>query len=185
MNEPLAVRPLLTRLRESSWLAVGATTLALVLLTSLGTAMLVQFGADEGRAPNLAQRLPRTLQSAPLVPSKITVDRIVGTFRSPDLTEGSGGSISLPELLSPPNVSVDVPDVGPDLPDSEPPVVPEPPPIPLPLDPGPAPTPPTLDLPVLPPIPLPVPLTPPHAPSPQPLPVLPLLPLVGSLLPGS
>lgn len=178
MTEPLPQPSTRSRLRDSSWFAFGATTMALVLLASAGTAVLIQWGADEsGRLPHFA--LPRT--SGPAVHDPVdrpvTVDRVVGTFRFPTPSDVVVVAPSLSDLLAPVRDSVKVPTSQPPA-DEEPDVGLVPGAPTLPVDPGPQPTPPTIHPPVLPmPNPLPIPLP---VPLPLPLPLPPIsLPLPG------
>jgi hypothetical protein len=174
------------RLRDSSWFAFGATTAALVILASGGTALLVQSGAEEGRPSQGASPIAPVEQGQAPGPSNVTVDRVVGTFRpvesAPEFAQNRD-SVTLPELLTPPaDLKPVVP--KPEAPDN-PDVVLVPGAPPLPLGPGPEPEQPPLPAPLpepgsLLPLPLPIPL-----PLPLPIPDLPLLDLPPLEKPGS
>ena len=102
---PPPVTPARTPLHQSSLLAFIGTTVALVLLASLGTAILVQFGSGGARVT--PPRAIDPVASGPaLGPSQarqpIAVDRVVGSFHAPGagpITTPRG--VSLGELLSP------------------------------------------------------------------------------------
>jgi hypothetical protein len=180
MTAMLPFAHLRSRLRDSSWFAFGATTTALVLLASGGTAALVQFGTDEGHDPQHAHRPSPSLQVAVPVPSTVTVDRVVGTYHATVVHRATGHNV-LADLLGPVADVVSPPPPPPAaVPEPPPaPVVPETPP--LPFGPPPPPTPPTVHPPILPlPNPLPLPL-----PLPTPLPTRLPLPNIPVPLPGS
>ncbi|MCW2542748.1 MAG: hypothetical protein JWM40_300, partial [Frankiales bacterium] len=117
MTQPLATARPRTPL-HSSWFAFVATTLALVLLASLGTAILVQFGSGgSGVTP------PRAISPVasgpalrpPAARPPIAVDRVVGSFRAPAINADNQQPrrpLTLGDLLSPPRVPVSRPTPG-------------------------------------------------------------------------
>jgi hypothetical protein len=174
MTEPLASGPARMPLHKSSWLAFIATTLALVLLASLGTAILVQFGS--GGTAVAPPRVIAPVASGPALrpPSPrapIAVDRVVGSFRSPVVDEGNQlprRPLTLDDLLSPAHGPTTSPKPAePTLPFSLPTAFPTSFPTSFPT--GPPPSPIALPLPV----PVPGPIT---IPLPKPLPDLVLFP---------
>jgi hypothetical protein len=111
---PVTVPALPTRrLRESTWLAFAATTVALVLLASIGTAVLVHFGTSGSFVVpprEIAPVASGPLLQGPASPAPVPVDRVIGSFHQPAVGDGTAPHRpSLGELLTPPQVSLPKP----------------------------------------------------------------------------
>lgn len=155
------------RQRDRSWIPLVATTVALAVLTSAGTAILIKLGTTDP-----AQQTSRTRNSAGAPVAKpgevlapggpIVVDRVVGTFGIPApqvRVEHTSDVVSLP-------------------PDS----LPTPSPIPLPPTDAGLPTP--TATPSTAPIDIPATPTPPAPPTKPPLPIPPIPTITVPLPPG-
>lgn len=162
MNEPqLPVGPVRSQLVRSSWVGFLATTIALMLLASGGTAYLVNIGTGHGFAP---RGLPLSISASP-APLAPTAPQVVIREVAP-LTQTRTVTQSAPQIAPPPARPVlSLPKAeAPAVDVVEPPVtVPPPPPVtpPVVLPPAPAPD------------PAPLPVKPPANVEPEKLPVLP------------
>lgn len=170
MTQALMASRIRLRVQRSTGLVFIATTMALVLLASLGIAVLVQFGS--GGPVVVPPQVIAPVAAGPVLRpgaqnSPPPVARIIGSFQAPVVDAGQAGrGPTLGELLSPPHVTLPKPKPTPDQP-ADPLALPTSIPTAFPTGPPPSP----VALPV--PVPFPGPIT---VPLPAPLPDIILFP---------
>lgn len=144
MSEPLPVPGGRFRRPDRALLTFVACTLALAVLASLATTVLIRYGSEGTVAPHRAVApVAAGPQSRPTRLAPVPVDRVVGSFQSAVLsqvgTQSGSDALTLGDLLSPPLRPLPKPSESPDatLPVAVPtlpsnPPTPTPVPVPLP-----------------------------------------------------